>query len=75
MCAAVLTFSTNYVLSHVHQCYTQQTKKKRRRKPKGVKYEDEDSDVEDSTLAPDLHGHPTWRMEDRNPVQSKRIIC
>ena len=54
--------------------HVQQTKKKRRGRQKGVKYEDEGTDVEDSTtLAPDQHGHPTWRMEDRNQVPSKVV--
>ena len=53
--------------------YVLQTKKKRKGRQKGVKYEDESSDIEDSTLAPNQHGHPTWRMEDRNQVPSKMV--
>lgn len=54
--------------------YPQQTKKKRKGKQKGVVYEDEGSDVDDSTLAPDQHGRPTWRMEDRNTLTSIFLI-
>ena len=33
---------------------------------------DEGSDgVADSSLLPDQHGHPTWRIENRNETQSE----
>ena len=49
-----------------------QTQKKRKGRVKGVQYVDEDNDVADLSLLPDQHGHPTWRIEDRNNTQSDK---
>ena len=38
---------------------------------KGVQYVDEGGDVADPSLLPDQHGHPTWRIENRNETQSE----
>ena len=50
-----------------------QTQKKRKGRVKGVQYVDEGSDdVADSSLLPDQHGHPTWRIENRTETQSEK---
>ena len=49
-------------------------KKKRKGKVKGVQYVDEGGDCDDPFLISDQHGHPTWRMENRNTTHSEKRV-
>jgi hypothetical protein len=55
---------------HVHVYL--QTQKKRKGRAKGVQYVDDGSDMADSSLLPDHHGHPTWKIENRNETHSEK---